>query len=363
MLNQLIVSFRRIFVNVGALPFLLTLLVIFFSTQNPRFLSETNILNISQQGIYLVLIALAQMMVLVSGGFDLSVGANVALTSIGSATIMASVFQALPDQATLAILAGFGAAIAIGICCGMANGIGVSYLNVNPFIVTLATASVFQGLTLLISAGQEVSGLPKAFVHQIGSGFIFEIPISVALSVPVIVILYLLMAWSRYGRYVYAIGSNPKAALVAGVRIPVTLFVTYVICGSVTAYSSFLLTARVSAGEPVLGAEFPLQSITAAIIGGCSLRGGQGGVGGAIVGAIFVTVLANGMDLMRLGSNHQMIILGFVLVLAVLIDRERAKLGYVSLSAKVRELSPAGGRKQVSEGTQTSEVQYVECQK
>jgi ribose transport system permease protein len=338
MLDRLIGSLRWIFISVGALPFLLVVLIIFFATQNARFLGETNILNVAQQGIYLLLISLGQMMVLVSGGFDLSVGANVALTSIGSATVMASVFAASPDQPTLAILAGFAAAIAIGIGCGLANGFGVSYLKVNPFIVTLATASVFQGLTLLISQGQEVSGLPRFFVHQIGSGLILDVPVAVALSVPVIVILYLLMAWSRYGRYVYAIGSNPKAALVAGVRIPLYLLITYVICAVVTSYSSFLLTARVSAGEPLLGAEFPLQSITAAILGGCSLRGGQGGVGGAIVGAIFVTVVANGMDLMRLGSNHQLIILGFVLVFAVLIDRERTKLGYASMSANVRKL-------------------------
>lgn len=341
MLDRLIGAARRIFVGVGALPFLLVLLIIIFSTQNPRFLSETNILNISQQGIYLLLISLGQMMVLVSGGFDLSVGANVALASIGSATVMASVFGVSPDHPTLAIFAGFAGAIAIGIGCGLANGIGVAYLKVNPFIVTLATASVFQGLTLLISQGQEVSGLPRPFVYQVGSGFILGIPISVALSMPIILILYLLMTWSRYGRYVYAIGSNPKAALVAGVRIPLCLSITYVICALVTAYSSFLLTARVSAGEPLLGAEFPLQSITAAIIGGCSLRGGQGGVGGAIMGAIFVTVVANGMDLMRLGSNHQMIILGFVLVIAVLIDRERTKLGYVSMSANVRNVLAA----------------------
>src|SRR4029077_10370241 len=103
MLDRLITLFRRMFINVGALPFLLVLLIIFFATQNPRFLSEVNILNIAQQGIYLLLISLAQMMVLVSGGFDLSVGANVALTSIGSATIMAGVFGASPDQAMLAI--------------------------------------------------------------------------------------------------------------------------------------------------------------------------------------------------------------------------------------------------------------------
>jgi len=157
---------------------------------------------------------------------------------------------------------------------------------VAPGCLTLATASVFQGLTLLISQGQEVSGLPRPFVHQIGSGLFLDIPIAVLLSLPVIVALYLLMARSRYGRYVYAIGSNPKAALVAGVRIPLTLLITYVICGVVTAYSSFLLTARVSAGEPLLGAEFPLQSITAAILGVAVLHQPLGAT--AIAGVLLV---------------------------------------------------------------------------
>jgi ribose/xylose/arabinose/galactoside ABC-type transport system permease subunit len=322
---------RRSFAKGGALPFLLVFVIILFEVENGRFLSQGNFLNVVQQGIYLLLISLGQMMVLVSGGFDLSVGANVALTSIGSATVMAEVVAAYPNDPALAIAAGLAMAALIGVLCGMANGIGVSYLGVNPFIVTLATSSVFQGLTLLISQGQEVSGLPKPYVYGIGSGFFAGLPIAVLLALPVILIVYILVVWSRYGRYLYAIGSNPKSALVAGVRIERQLLMTYVICGMITAFASFLLTARVSAGEPLLGAEFPLQSITAAVIGGCSLRGGQGGVGGTILGAIFVTVLANGMDLMRLGSNYQMIALGFVLVAAVLLDRQRARVGFFTV--------------------------------
>src|SRR5713101_6661464 len=121
MLDRLIGSLRRIFISVGALPFLLVVLIIFFSTQNPRFLSETNILNVAEQGIYLLLISLGQMMVLVSGGFDLSVGANVALTSIGSATVMAELLAVFPDDPGLVIAAGLAATLAIGFLCGLAN--------------------------------------------------------------------------------------------------------------------------------------------------------------------------------------------------------------------------------------------------
>ena len=169
MLDRLIALFRRMFVSVGALPFLLVLLIIFFATQNPRFLSEVNILNIAQQGIYLLLISLAQMMVLVSGGSTYRSGPMSRSPALAARQSWPGVFGASPGPADARNYGEIWAAIAIGIGCGLANKIGVSYLNVNPFIVTLATASVFQGFTLLISQGQEVSGLPRLFVHQIVS--------------------------------------------------------------------------------------------------------------------------------------------------------------------------------------------------
>ncbi len=314
----------RAFGRYGALPPLIILAIILFQWGNTRFLSSANLLNILQQGVYLLLIALAQMLVLLSGGFDLSVGANVALTSIISATVMVWFQGLFPDAELLAVFVGVATTVGVGLFAGLCNGIGVSVLKVNPFIVTLATASIFQGLTLLISQGLEVSGLPDPFIYGLGSGFVAGIPMVVLLALPIVILVYVGVNRTRFGPYLYATGSNARAALVAGISVTGTLMLTYLACAIITALAGFMLTARVSAGEPLLGGEFPLRSITAAVIGGCSLRGGQGTVGGVILGAIFVTLLANGMDLLRLGSNSQMIVLGLVLVGAVLLDRYRA---------------------------------------
>lgn len=222
-------------------------------------------------------------------------------------------------------LAGLAATLGVGFFTGICNGFGVAVLNVNPFIVTLATASIFQGLTLLISQGMQVEGLPDAFVEILGSGFVWQIPVPALITMPIVFILYILTSWTRFGRNLYATGSNPRAAVIAGISVPRVLFATYLGCSILAAITGFLLTARVSSGEPLLGAEYPLRSITAAVIGGCSLRGGKGTVLGVVLGVVFVTILANGMDLMRLGSNFQMIILGLVLICAVVLDRYRAR--------------------------------------
>ncbi|WP_320109745.1 ABC transporter permease [Rhodopseudomonas sp. P2A-2r] len=277
-----------------------------------------------QQGVFLMLIAFGQMLVLLAGGFDLSVGAVVALTSVIAAKVMVAVALAFPDAAWMSVGAGFLAMILTGAVAGLVNGFGVAILKVNAFIVTLATASIFRGVTLVISQGQQVSGLPRDFVYGIGSGFFHGIPVSAIIATPALVLVYLLVHHMKFGRYVYAIGSNIRSAIVAGVNINWYLIASYVLCATMTAFSGWLLTARVSSGEPLLGGEFPLNSIAAAVIGGCSLRGGEGSVAGVFMGVVFITVLANGMDLMRIGSNYQMIVLGIVLVGAVVLDRYRA---------------------------------------
>lgn len=318
-------SVSRLFARLGPLPALLVVLVIVFTAANPSFLGGDNLLSVSTQSVFLLLIALGQMLVLISGGMDLSVGANVALTSIVSATVMSAVYGDTPAFTPDAINAGFWTALVVGLVIGLANGLGVAVLNVNPFIVTLATASVFAGITLLISGGQEVGGLPRTFVYEVGSGSLAGIPVGVLLTVPVVVVLFLALGWTRYGRHLYAIGSNATAARVAGIKVRVTLLVTYVACAMLTSYAGWLLTARVSSGQPLLGAQFALQSITAAIIGGASLRGGRGSVGGTILGVVFIMLLTNGMNLMRLGSNQQSIAIGLALVFAVVADRLRTR--------------------------------------
>ncbi|MBO0661420.1 ABC transporter permease [Jiella sp. MQZ9-1] len=307
----------------GALPIVLIICIIIFQIGNPRFLSAPNVLNMTQQAVYLLLIAFGQMLVLLAGGFDLSVGAVVALTSIVSAKVMVAVSLAYPDAPYLTITAGFLATMLVGLACGWVNGFGVAIMKVNAFIVTLATSSIFAGVTLVTSQGIQVSGLPRDFVYGIGSGYFMGLPVSLYFAVPAVAAVFLLVRHMRFGRYIYAIGSNVRSAVVAGVNINRYLMACYMLCATMTAFAGWLLTARVSSGEPMLGGEFPLQSIAAAVIGGCSLRGGEGSPFGVLLGVIFITVVKNGMDLLRIGSNYQMIVFGVVLVGAVVLDRYR----------------------------------------
>lgn len=341
MSRQLLAGFARL----GALPPLLAAIIIFFAVMNPTFITPGNLLAVSQQSVFLLLIAVGQMLVLISGGFDLSVGSNVALTSIITSIAMRDIYASDPGKEASAITVGLLLCIVVGCVVGLTNGIGVAFMKVNPFIVTLATGSIFSGVTLLVSGGQQTTGLPPGFILALGSGVVWGIPVSLWVALPIAIVVSLILHRSRYGRYVYAIGSNETAATVAGVRVRFHLTMTYVACGVLTSLAAWLLTARVSSGQPLLGSQFPLQSIAAAIIGGASLKGGRGGVGGAILGVIFIMLLTNGMNLMRLGSNQQAIAVGAALVVAVIADRyrevARAHVAGLMVLAQARRKEPS----------------------
>jgi Branched-chain amino acid transport system / permease component len=176
----------RFLARFGPLPFLIVPSILIFAWGNPRFVGEANIVNMLQQGVYLLLAAVAQLLVLIAGGFDLSVGSNIALTSIVSSSLMVTVQQAYPDAAWLAVLVGLGATLGVGAFAGICNAAGVALLKVNPFIVTLATASIFQGLTLLISQGLQIEGLPEPFVEVLGAGFVWQIPVPALIAIPIV---------------------------------------------------------------------------------------------------------------------------------------------------------------------------------
>jgi ribose transport system permease protein len=315
----------RAYVKLGALPFVLVLEIIIFQVGNGRFLSGSNITNELETGVYLLLIAVGQMLVLLSGGFDLSVGANVALTSVTTATVMAH-FYSGTGGGTSAILLGAIVAVGIGLIIGLANGLGVAVLRVNAFIVTLASASILSGLTLVVSGGSEITGLPPQFVNVVGVGSIGGLPWAYVVAIPLVLLVTVGLYFMTYGRNVFALGGNPRAAFVAGVAPRRNLIVTYMICGVLTSIAGYMLTARVSAGIPLLGAEYQLASITAAVIGGVSLRGGEGGVIGAVLGTAFLTMLNNGLNLLRFGTNAQLIAVGLALVSAVVLDGHRRSL-------------------------------------
>ena len=307
----------------GILPILLLLMILFFAVQEPRFYGTANIFNVSRQATYLVIITLGQALVLISGGFDLSVGALVAVTSVVSARWMSNYYAAHPESELTAVLVGALAALVVGLVVGLVNGIGVARLKVSPFIMTLGMASVGSGFALWYTGGTPVSGMPPLFTKQIGTGRFLGLPVPVYFAVAAIGLMYFLMNWTKVGRYVYAIGGNTKAAFLSGISVPAYLAAVYVICSLLTALAGFLLTARVSSGEPNLGASFPLESITAAVVGGVSLRGGEGRILGAVLGALFITILTNGMNLIRIESYIQEIAVGVVLIVAVVVDRLR----------------------------------------
>lgn len=315
--------FLKGFAVAGPLPVLLVLLVAVFGIATPVFFSAQNLQSIATMSVFLLLTALAQMLILISGGFDLSVGSNIALTSVSTGLVMNAVYGGMEEYTGVALLWGFVTATGIGLVVGLANGFGVAVLKVNPFITTLATTSIFAGVTMIVSGGREVSGLPQFFTHVLGSGRVGPVPVVILIAIPILLIVLVLLRWTPFGKSVYAIGSNETAATVAGIKVQRNLLLVYVLGGLLVSYAGWLLTARVSSGQPQLGGEYVMLSITAAIIGGASLRGGRGGVGGTILGVLLLVGLTNGMNLMRLDSNQQSIAIGIMLVFSVLISRLR----------------------------------------
>jgi len=314
------------FVRLGVLPFLLLLAVIIFTAASDNFLTGRNLLNVVRQSSYLTLVAVGQMFALLTGGFDLSVGTIIALTSVVGATAMAAAYAAMPDAILLSILIGLIAGITAGALIGAVNGIGVAIFNVSPFMMTLGMASVGFGIALYLTGGTPVYGMPQEFGDAIGFGNFFGLPAPVVVAVILIIALYVLVNWTRLGRYFYAVGGNLKAARLSGISTRMTLFLAYLLCGTVAAVSGMLLTARLDTGEANIGAAMPLESIAACVIAGVSLRGGVGRLENVVLGALFIGLVQNGMNLARVESYFQTVVIGVLLIIAVIADQARLKM-------------------------------------
>ncbi|MCR9212288.1 MAG: ABC transporter permease [Proteobacteria bacterium] len=314
------------FVRLGVLPFLLLIAVIIFTAASDNFLSGRNLLNVVRQSSYLTLVAVGQMFALLTGGFDLSVGTIIALTSVVGATAMAAAYSAMPDAIFLSITIGVLAGVAAGALIGAVNGVGVAIFNVSPFMMTLGMASVGFGIALYLTGGTPVYGMPQEFGDAFGFGSFFGIPAPVFVAVLLILVLYIVVNWTRLGRYFYAVGGNLKAAQLSGISTRMTLFLAYLLCGAVAAISGMLLTARLDTGEANIGAAMPLESIAACVIAGVSLRGGVGRLENVVLGALFIGLVQNGMNLARVESYLQTVVIGVLLIIAVIADQARLKM-------------------------------------
>lgn len=317
---------KRIFIRVGVLPFFLAIALIVFTALSSHFLTGQNLMNVARQSVYLVLVSLGQMLVLISGGFDLSVGTAIALTSVVSATGMVWMAVVFPDAIWLAItlgaLMGFGAALLIG----FVNGVGVAYFEVSPFIMTLGVSSVGAGLALFLTGGVPVGDLPFAFGDTFGFGRFWGIPVPVIVAIICIIVMWVFMSRTRLGTQVYAVGGNIKAAHLSAINTKRTLMLAYMICALIASLTGLLLTARVESGEANLGGTIALESIAACVIAGVSLRGGLGRVENVVLGAFFIVLVQNGMNLAQVSSYMQMVLLGSLLILAVIFDQLRYRM-------------------------------------
>lgn len=317
---------QNAFVRVGVLPFLLLIAVIVFWLLSDNFLTPRNLMSVARQSTYLTMVAMGQMLALLTGGFDLSVGTILAVTSVLGAMAMSSFIAALPEAVELAILVGMLGGIAAGLSIAIANGIGVALFNVSPFMMTLGMASVGFGIALYLTGGVPVYGMPSEFGEIFGFGSFFGVPTPIYVTVALILFMYVLLNWTRMGRYLYAIGGNIKASTLSGINTRFYLFMAYVLCGALTAISGIMLTARLETGEANIGASMPLESIAACVIGGVSLRGGTGRVGNVVLGAVFIGLVQNGMNLARIESYLQIVVIGFLLIIAVVADQLRQRL-------------------------------------
>ena len=259
------------------------------------------------------ILACGMMFVILSGGIDLSVGSTVAL-----AGVMAAHF-AHPD--TYPLIVPILIAIAVGIGVGLVNGVGVAYGGIPPFIITLATMTAVRGIALIASGGSPVYGLSESF-KGIASGTIpgTIIPILAVYFLVIIAISGFVLTKTVFGRRIYMIGGNDIAAKVSGINVKKMRLSVYAISGGLAGIAGVLLASRTISGSPTAGQSYELDAIAAVIIGGISMSGGAGKWYGTLIGALLIAVLANGLDILNVSSNYQMIIKGAIIAIAVLVD-------------------------------------------
>ena len=306
--------FRRIFFAGGILPIVLVIAIVGFAAAEPRFLSYNNLFNVGRASSYLV------------RGIDMSIGSTEALVSVCVALAMSTMLAAYPDAPALAIAVGIGAGLGVGALAGAVNGIGIAILNVNPFIMTVGMLSILSGLALTISGGMPLYGMPKQFGEIFAYAAPLGIPAPVWCAGALYLVMFYVLYWTPLGRRIYALGGNIVASRLAGIRTRLYMVLTYVMCSTIVAFGGILLTARVGTGEATLASTHVLESITAVVIGGVSFFGGIGRVGNVVLGAFFVTLVTNGMNLLRVPSYQQLIVLGCLLILAVVVDQMRMRM-------------------------------------
>jgi ribose transport system permease protein len=293
--------------------YLLALLSIGLTILTPHFFSVANLTNVVLQVAVLVIVSLGMTMVILTEGIDLSLGPVLGLCGVVMAMAVVSGYP---------LWLAIGTAVLIGAAFGTINGTLVAYVGLPPFIVTLGTFGVAQSLATMLTEGNSVTGLPP-IVRWFNDGRLLGLPVPLWATAAAFVVTYVLLYGTKFGRYTFAIGGNRRALILSGSNAKFYQVLVYVYAGVLTAFASFIMTARMNAAHPTIGVGLEFDAIAAVILGGTSFEKGRGGIVGTLIGALAVGVLRNGLNLMGVSAEWQVAIVGLIIIAAVSVDSIR----------------------------------------
>ena len=293
------------------LIFISIMLFLVFAVLNDNYLTRANMLMILRQASLLALLGMGQTIILLSGNIDLSIGSMIALSTVIYAPLLKSEVSFV--YPVLLILS-------TGMALGLMTGLIITKLKIHPFIATFATNYIYRGTAWLLMGNMIIYDFPGDF-RFIGKGRILGIPVTIVFMVAICAILYILLTKTTWGRRIYFVGSNIKAARYSGVKVNHTIISAYIVGSLICAFAGVVYLARLNAAEPGIGSDYALNSIAVSLIGGTSIRGGKGRIVGTIIGAVIISTIKNGMNFLQVSSDLQYLYLGLIIVLAVYMNQ------------------------------------------
>jgi ribose transport system permease protein len=304
--------------NIGIIIALLAMCIflVIFPRTRTTFLTQKNIFNILRQNSTNLFLATGMTMVIILGGIELSVGSVIALSGCVAAGCVVNL--GLPE------IVGFLAALLVGALVGVFNGFIISMTDIPPFIVTLASMNITKGIALVLTGGAPIRCMTDAFKFP-GAGYIGPVPTPVVLMLIVFIIAALIINKTKLGRHIYAVGGNAQAAKFSGINVKKVKFIVYTYTGLMAGLAGIVTASRLYSGQPTAGDGAEMDAIAAVVVGGTSMSGGSGRIGGTLIGVLIIGVLNNGLNLMGVDSNWQYIVKGFVILLAVYVDWIRGR--------------------------------------
>lgn len=304
----------------------LFLLCLVISVLSDKFLTTNNLWNVLRQISVNICISVGMTLIVLMAGIDLSVGSVLAFTSAVCAGLLKNgiAIHSLDLFIGFTVLGSVLSSLIIGLLMGIFNGWVITKFSLPPFVATLAMLTIARGATMLYTQGIPISNLGSSF-EFIGSGWLLGIPVPVWISTIMVLIVVFITKKTAFGRYIYAIGGNEKAAFLSGININNIKLAVYGIAGMLAAIGGILVTSRLNSAQPNAGTSYELDSIAAVVIGGTSLSGGVGTVTGTVIGAVIIGVLNNGLVLLNVSPFWQQVVKGLVILLAVIIDKKSKK--------------------------------------